>query len=68
MGMVTFVWAVVIGACGTMALPHLLVGIRHRGWQNLFFALAALSVAGIAYGELALMRSTTTEQIGHLQQ
>src|SRR5262245_33492521 len=68
MSMVTFLWAVVIGACGTMAFPHLLVGIRHRAWQNLFFALVALCVAAIAYGELAIMRSTTTEQIGHSQQ
>jgi two-component system sensor kinase FixL len=51
-----------------MALPHLLIGIRHRAWQNLFFALAALSVAGIACGELAIMHSATTEQIGRAQQ
>ena len=38
MSMVTFVWAVVIGACATMALPHLLIGVKHRAWQNLFFA------------------------------
>ena len=66
--MVTFVWAVVIGACAMMALPHMLIGIKHRAWQNLFFALAALSVAGIACGELAIMHSTTTEQIGRAQQ
>ena len=68
MSMVTFVWAAVIGACATMALPHLLIGIKHRAWQNLFFALAALSVAGIACGELAIMHSATTEQIGRAQQ
>ena len=68
MNMVTFVWAAVIGACATMALPHLLIGIKRPAWQNLFFALAALSVAGIACGELAIMHSTTTEQIGRAQQ
>ena len=55
MSMVTFVWAAVIGACATMALPHFLIGIKHRARQNLFFALAALSVAGIACEELAIM-------------
>jgi two-component system, LuxR family, sensor kinase FixL len=68
MSTVTFVWAAVIGACATMALPHLLIGIRHRAWENLFFALAALSGAGIACGELAIMHSTTTEQISRAQQ
>ena len=68
MSMVTFVSAAVIGACATMALPHLLIGIKHPAWQNLFFALAALSVAGIACGELAIMHSATTEQIGRAQQ
>jgi len=28
MSWVTFIWAVVIGACATMALPHLLIGIK----------------------------------------
>ena len=64
MSWVTFVWALVIGACVTMALPHLLIGIKRRAWENLFFALAALSVAAIACGELAIMHSRTTEQIG----
>src|SRR6476620_3575699 len=39
MSTVTFVLAVVIGACATMALPHLLIGIKHRGRQNLLFAI-----------------------------
>jgi PAS domain S-box-containing protein len=68
MSWVTFIWALVIGACATMALPHLLIGIKQRAWDNLFFALAALSVAGIALGELAIMHSRTTEEIGRAQQ
>jgi len=65
MSLVTFIWASVIGACATMALPHLLIGIKRRAWENLFFAVAAVSVAGIAVGELAVMHSRTTEEIGH---
>jgi len=61
---VTFIWAVVIGACATMALPHLLIGIKRKTWKNLFFAIAALSVASIACGELAIMHSRTAEEIG----
>lgn len=68
MSSVTFVWAVVIGACVTMALPHLLIGIRRGAWENLLFAVAALAVADIAGGELAIMHSRTTEEIGRAQQ
>ena len=64
MSWVTFIWAVVIGACATMALPHLLIGIKRKTWENLFFAIAALSVAGIGCGELAIMHSRTAEEIG----
>ena len=51
-----------------MALPHLLIGLKGTVWQNLFFALAALSVAGIAFGELAIMHSQTPAEIGRAQQ
>ena len=67
MSWVTFIWAVVIGACVIMALPHLLVGLKGRAWENLFFVLAALSVAGIACGELAMMHARTIEEIGRAQ-
>jgi two-component system, LuxR family, sensor kinase FixL len=68
MSWVTFVWALVFGACVTMALPHLLIGINGRKRENLFFAVAALSVAGIAFGELAMMQSQSTQEIGRTQQ
>ncbi|PYJ08367.1 MAG: hypothetical protein DMF06_12900, partial [Verrucomicrobia bacterium] len=68
MSWVTFILALVIGACATMTLPNLLVGIKSRRWENLFFVLAALSVAGIGWGELAMMHSRTTGEIGRLLQ
>ena len=68
MSWVTLILALVIGACATMALPNLLAGIKGRRWENLFFVLAALSVAAIAYGELAMMHSRTTEEIGRFLQ
>jgi two-component system sensor kinase FixL len=64
MSWVTFIWAVVIGACVTMALPHLLIGIKRWAWANLLFAIAALSVAAIAWSELTIMYSRTPEEIG----
>jgi PAS domain S-box-containing protein len=67
MSFVTFIWALVIGACATLALPHLLVGLKGRAWENLFFVLAALSVAGIAFGELAIMHSRAIEEIARAQ-
>ena len=51
-----------------IAFPHLLVGLRRRTWENLFFVLAALSVAGIAWIELTMMHARTVERIGHAQQ
>ena len=68
MSWVTFIWALVLGACVVMALPHLLVGLKGRAWENLFFVLAALSVAGVAYGELSIMHSRTTDEIGRAMQ
>ncbi len=68
MSWVTFVWAFVIGACATLALPHLLVGLKGRAWENSFFAVTALAVAGIAFGELAVMHSRAIEEIRRAQQ
>ncbi|MFZ1219293.1 MAG: PAS domain-containing protein [Chthoniobacterales bacterium] len=68
MSWVTFIWALVFGACVTMALPHLLIGLKARAWENLFFAVTALAVAGIACGELAIMHSSTAKEIGFAQQ
>jgi two-component system, LuxR family, sensor kinase FixL len=68
MSWVTFVWGAVIGACLTMALPHLLVAVKRQAWENLLFAIAAMSVAGIACAELSMMHASTTEQIARAQQ
>ena len=68
MSWVTFIWALVIGACATMALPHLLIGIKQRARANLFFVLTAVAVGGIAAGELAIMHSRTIAEIGRAQQ
>jgi PAS domain S-box-containing protein len=68
MSLVTFIWALVIGACATMALPHLFIGLKGRAWENLFFSFAALAVAGVAFGELAIMHSRTPEEIGRALQ
>ncbi len=68
MSWVTFIWALVLGACVTMALPHLFVGIKRRAWENLLFTVAALGVAGIAFGELAIMHSRTPAEIGRALQ
>jgi PAS domain S-box-containing protein len=68
MSLVTFIWAVVIGACATMGLPHLLIGFKRKAWENIFFAVAAASVADIAAGELGIMHSRTTEEIGRAVQ
>ncbi len=68
MSWVTFTWALVFGACATMALPHLLIGVKRRTWENLLFALTAFGVAGVALGELRVMHSQTTGEIGRAVQ
>ena len=68
MSWVTFTWALVLGACVTMALLHLFVGVKRRAWENLFFTIAALAVAGIAFGELKMMHARTTGEIGRALQ
>ncbi len=68
MSWVTFVWALVIGVCAMMASPHLLIGLKDRKRENLLFAIMALAVAGIAFGELAIMHSQTTGEIGRALQ
>ena len=68
MSWVTFIWALVVGACVIMALPHLLVGLKNKARENLLFALAALGVAGVAFGELAIMHAQTPQEIGRVLQ
>ncbi len=68
MSWVTFIWALVLGACVTMALPHLFVSVKRRAWENLLFTIAALAVAGIAFGELKMMHARTTWEIGRALQ
>src|SRR4051812_32512138 len=68
MSWVTFIWALILGACVTMALPHLFVSVKRRAWENFLFAMAALAVAGIVVGELAIMHARTTGEIGRATQ
>ncbi len=49
MSWVTVIWSMVAAACLTMALPHLIVGLRQRGaWVHRFFALGGFAVAWMA--------------------
>jgi two-component system, LuxR family, sensor kinase FixL len=68
MDWVTALWAMLIGGCVAMALPHLLVGIWQRQVAHLCFVAAAASVIAIAVGELFMMRATSVEQFARAQQ
>src|SRR5436190_1328001 len=71
MNWVTAVWAMLIGACAALALPHLLVGIwqrRQRPGAHLFFVLATAGVIGIAACELSMMWAKSVEQFARAQQ
>src|SRR5262249_46464030 len=56
------IWAILIGACVTMALPHLLVGIWQRRAADLFFAVVAIAVIGVASAELVMMRAKSIDE------
>ena len=68
MDWVTAFWAMLIGGCVTMALPHLAVGLWLRRGAHLFFVVAASAVIGVAVGELFMMRATSVEQFARAQQ
>ena len=69
MSWVTVIWSMVAGASLAMALPHVFIAVKQRGaWVNLFFAIAALAVAGMAAAEVAMMHAQTTEQFGRALQ
>ena len=68
MSWVTAIWAVLIGGCIALALPHLIVGIWLRRGANLLFVLASSAVIGIAAAEMVMMRSTSVEQFAVAQQ
>jgi two-component system sensor kinase FixL len=64
MSWTTVIWSMVAASTVTMALPHLVIGLRHRNPVNLYFSLAGLSVAVVAAAEYAIMHGATLEQSG----
>jgi len=65
MSWVTIIWSMVASACLTLAALHLLVWCRNRAvWASLAFASAAMAVAGMAAGELWMMRAETVGEFG----
>src|SRR5262245_65582675 len=65
MSWVTVIWSVGAGGCLTLALIQLFVWSKDRSDRaSVFFSVLAISVAGFAALELALMRAQTPEQIG----
>src|SRR4051794_37697038 len=68
MSWVTALWGMLMGGCLAMALPHLLIGVRQRRGEHLFFVVAAAAVLAIAAAELAMMRSDSPAQFARAQQ
>lgn len=68
MNWVVAVWAAMAATCSTLAVVQLLVWSRDRASPASFwFALAALAVAGIAGGELAMMAAASPADFGRVQ-
>jgi PAS domain S-box-containing protein len=65
MNWMTTTWSMVTSACLTIALIHLVIWLQdRRNLVHLLFAVAAMSVAGIAVGELQMMLARTPEEFG----
>src|SRR5512144_2838209 len=62
MSWVTAIYATLIGASATIAVPNLLVGIWQRRGAQLFFVGLAIGTIGLAAGELAMMYATSTQE------
>jgi PAS domain S-box-containing protein len=62
MNWATATWSMVIGGCATMALPFLLVGIKQRRTEHLFFVLVAVGIIWVAIGELTMMHANSVDQ------
>ncbi len=65
-GWATIVWLLVASASLTVGLIHLSIGFRQPRRAQVWFGLTGIANAAIACFELALMRSTTPDQAGHL--
>lgn len=65
MSWITIAWSMVVSACLTLAVIHLVIwSLRSDQHAHLLFAVAADSVAAIAVCELLLMRAQSPEQFG----
>lgn len=65
MNWVTIIWSMIVSACLTMAVIHLLVwGLQRQAWASLLFGLASVATAVFAAIELWMMRTTTTVEYG----
>lgn len=62
MSPVTIIWSMVASACLVLAAIHLLVWSRHRQSRDrIALGIHCLATAAMAFSELALMRSASTE-------
>jgi PAS domain S-box-containing protein len=63
----TIIWSMSAAVCLTLAAVHFIVWFRMRdSWENLLFAVAAVSAAVIVMLEVNLMHAKTPEAYGEL--
>jgi hypothetical protein len=60
MSWVTAVWSIVMGGCGAIALPHLLIPIRQR---RAVHCILLAAIAEMATAELAMLHAQSAEQL-----
>ena len=67
MSWVTIVWSMVISACLTLAMMHVVIWFRQKHqYAHLLLSVTAISVAAIAACELLLMYAQSPEQYGRI--
>jgi len=63
MSWTTIVWSMHSAACLTLMAVYLAIGLRRRGWQNVYFAVTAFAAAAMGFGGIVMMQAKTTTQL-----
>jgi PAS domain S-box-containing protein len=65
MSWITVIWAMVVSACITLAVMHLLIWCRRRdAWGHAIFSVLAVATVFLAACEVWMMRTETAEEAG----
>jgi len=64
---VTIAWPMIAASCVTLAVLHLMIGVRRRERTHLLYATFAVGIACFTLYELQMTQATTVAEFGLLQ-